>query len=253
MKTKFLFILYICFLAAGHTNAAPVTQDYETANKQYREKKYAEAAVLYENVIKAGGQSPEVFFNLGNAYYKSGLISKAILNYERAKVLNPTDDDIQFNLRLAYSGTVDKIEPIPLLFYQRWWQSFLHILSPSGWGIVSITFIWLTLGLGLFYLFAPTPNAKRNSFLSAMVLLMISLLGFFISYSANDTLNGKNGAIVIESTAYIKSSPDEKSTNLFLLHEGTKVEVMKESDGWKQIRIANGNVGWVQEDQVEMI
>ena len=175
------------------------------------------------------------------------------MNYERAKVLNPSDEDIQFNLRLAYSGTVDKIEPIPLLFYQRWWQTFLHLVNPSVWSWISIGLIWITLVIAVYYLFAPTPNAKRNSFLMAFTLFFVSLIGFYISYSAGAATSSKNGAVVIEATAYIKSSPDEKSTNLFLLHEGTKVDVLEESDGWKQIRIANGNVGWVEESQVEMI
>lgn len=250
-KTALLFFLLI--LAGVRLSADSPAQRYEAANKLYKEKKFEEASSAYESLLKTGVVSPEIYFNLGNAYYKSGQVSKAILNYERAKVLSPSDDDIQFNLRLAYSGTVDKIEPIPLLFYQRWWQSFLHLLSPSGWGLLSIILIWLTLALAIYYLFAPTPNAKRNSFLGALTFFLVSLFGFFISYAAENALNSKNGAIVIESTAYIKSSPEEKSTNLFLLHEGTKVEVLKEAEGWKQIKIANGNVGWVQDGQVEMI
>ncbi|MFN8153443.1 MAG: tetratricopeptide repeat protein [Bacteroidia bacterium] len=250
---KQLNVLLLFIILCHTAGAVGVSERYEAANKLYRGKNYQEAAQQYETLIKEGAVSPEVYFNLGNAYYKSGIVSKAILNYERAKILDPSDEDIQFNLRLAYSGTVDKIEPIPLLFYQRWWLSFLHITSPSGWSWASILCIWLTLVIAIYYLFAPTPNAKRNSFLAAFTFLLISLTGFFISYAAEHALNAKNSAVVMESTAYIKSSPDDKSTNLFLLHEGTKVEVLKEADGWKQIRIANGNVGWVQESQLEMI
>lgn len=252
MKKHTILFLLFGMITVFVTAATPAEQ-YEAANRLYKEKKYNEAAQAYEALLKSGAVSSEVYFNLGNTYYKSGQVSKAILNFERAKVLNPADDDIQFNLRLAYSGTVDKIEPIPLLFYQRWWQSFLHLLTPSGWGTVAIGLIWLTLAIAIYYLFAPTPEAKRNSFLSALTFFLFSLLGFFISFASENGLNNKNGAIVIETSAYIKSSPEEKSTNLFLLHEGTKVEILKESEGWKQIRIANGNVGWVQESQVEMI
>jgi hypothetical protein len=111
----------------------------------------------------------------------------------------------------------------------------------------------MTFLMGLAYLFAKTVNAKRNTFLSMLSLLLLSAFVYFVSYSANKSLNGTHGAIITEATAYIKSSPDAKSTNLFMLHEGTKIEVTDEIQGWKKIKIANGNVGWVEDGKLELI
>jgi tetratricopeptide (TPR) repeat protein len=254
MKKITLFVLINIFFAAGTILAgeAPSVM-YENANKLYRQKDFSNAIEGFEEVLKTGAKSAEIYYNLGNSYYKNGDIPHAILNYERAKKINPGDEDILFNLRLAYSNTVDKIEPIPLLFYQRWWQQFLHLLAPDVWSILTISLFWLTLGIANYYLFAPTMNAKRNSFLMAITFLLVSGFSYFISWSAENAVNSGNSAVVMEPTAYIKSSPDEKSTNLFLLHEGTRVEVTEETDGWKKIKIANGNVGWVMAAQVEVI
>lgn len=232
---------------------AAASQKFEAANKLYREKKFDTAIAAYEELIKTNYESAEVYFNLGNAYYKSGQLANAILNYERSKIIHPNDEDIQHNLRLAYANTVDKIEPIPLLFYQRWWQSFLHLFSPAVWGAISIVLIWVTLVAGLLYLFARTVNAKRNYFLLTTGLLLLSFFIFYISYAAHEVLNDSKGAIITEPSAYIKSSPEEKSTNLFMLHEGTRVEVLEENDGWQRIKIANGNVGWIKGRALEKI
>lgn len=234
---------------AGHTTSA----SFQDANALYRNKRYVDAVASYERLISTGHAPGEVYYNLANAYYKNGRLSKAILHYERAKILLPDDEDVQFNLRLAYAGTVDKIEPVPLLFYQRWWQSFLYLLSPSGWGLLTVVIIWCTLGAGLLYLFAGTINAKRNAFLVACAGLIISLFSSYISYRAEEALRGASGAIVMDPSAYVKSSPDDKSTNLFMLHEGTRVELLEASDGWQRIKIANGNSGWISRSAIEQI
>lgn len=250
---------WLCFVllswAALQTVLANSTAStgFQDANALYRNKRYVDAVAGYERLIKTGYAPGEVYFNLANAYYKNGRLSKAILQYERAKILLPDDEDVQFNLRLAYSGTVDKIEPVPMLFYQRWWQSFLHLCSPSGWGLLTVVLFWCTLGAGLFYLFAGTIHAKRNAFLVAFAGLIISLFSCYISYRAEKALSGTSGAIVMEPTAYVKSSPDEKGTNLFMLHEGTRVELLEESDGWQRIKIANGNSGWISRSVIEKI
>lgn len=256
MKKIFIFLfvhfaVIICIHSA--TADAPASQKFEAANRFYKEKKYDAAISAYTDLINAGNSTAEVYFNLGNAYYKTGQLANAILSYERAKIIQPGDEDVQFNLRMAYANTVDKIEPVPMLFYQRWWQSFLQIVSPAVWGGISVSCIWLTLATGLLYIFARTINAKRNYFLITLGFLAVSLFVVYISYASHEALNGSRGAIITEPSAYIKSSPEEKSTNLFMLHEGTRVELLEESEGWQRIKIANGNVGWVDRNALEKI
>ncbi len=255
MKRQLLtvFILSILFLTCRGKNASDPNLLFGKANQAYAAEKYTDAISMYEELIKSGFIAKEVYFNLGNSYFKEKNISKAVLNYERARVLDPGDEDVNFNLRLAYNNTVDKIEPVPMLFYQRWWESFLKIFSPGTWNIIAILSVWLTLFMAIAYLFAKTPNARRNTFLITFSLLFITSAFYFIGYSSEKATYGNKEAIVITSSSYIRSSPDEKSTKLFMLHEGTKVSIVDEQDDWKRIKIANGNVGWVQGSSLEKI
>jgi hypothetical protein len=226
---------------------------FETANALYRDKNYAKAALLYDSLAAEKGAGAVVYFNAGNAHFKNGDIAKAILNYERARRLAPSDEDILFNLKIAYANTVDKIEPIPLLFYERWWQGFLTMLSPGVWSMLAVAWIWLAAAAGLLYLFAGTVARKRNAFLLALTLLCISLFTYRIAASAELLIHGNTEAVVLEPSTYVRSSPDDASTNLFMLHEGTKVEITERIIGWCRIRIANGNVGWVEDKNIEAI
>lgn len=253
MKKMFFVLLSICLTVSSSVMYADAGLIFEKANKLYREKKYPEAAELYQQIITSGVKSAAVYYNLGNAAYKQGQLSRAILNYERAKRLNPADENIQFNLKLAYSTTTDKIEPIPLLFYQRWWQQFLHLMSASGWAVSAVIGFWLALGSGVLYLTAGSVTRKRNAFLLMAAFFLVSLGMHYFAYASNHLIHGRDAGIIIETSTYVKSSPDEKSTNLFMLHEGTRIEVTDSIAGWKQIRIANGNVGWMEERALEEI
>jgi tetratricopeptide (TPR) repeat protein len=255
MKNTILkyFILIAIFLGNSESFASSSPLLFKKANELYRAKQYKQSIALYDSILKENKTNYLVYYNLGNSHFKQGNIADAVLNYERAKTLNPDDEDINYNLRIAYSNTVDKIEPIPLLFYQRWWQSFLNALPTGVWSVLAVGILWLALATGIAYIFAKTVSFKRNAFLASINLLFLSGACYYISMASHRLIYGNHGAIVMEASAYIKSSPDEKSTNLFMLHQGTKVEVTEEIPGWKKIKIANGNVGWVATDQVEKI
>ena len=249
LKIILLFLLFI-FKSEGATNPVQLFTD---ANKAYRAGRYEIAEAKLEELLKGGHKTAAVFFNLGNCYYKQQDFSHAIINYERAKRMNPLDDDVQYNLKLAYNNTVDKIEPIPQLFYQRWWDIFLNIYSPSGWSWLAIIILWISIGIGAWYLYATTIQTRKRTFLSGSLALVLALFLFFVASCSNKRLNHDKAAIVVEPTAYVRSSPDVKSTNLFMLHAGTRIEIVDQQPGWKQVRIANGNTGWMDEKQVEAI
>lgn len=245
----------LLFILLGNPTAASTSLPllFKKANELYRSKQYEQSIVLYDSILKENKTDYLVYYNLGNSHFKLNHIAKAILNYERAKTLNPDDEDVNYNLKIAYSNTVDKIEPIPLLFYQRWWQSFLNLLPTGVWSILAISLLWISLAVGIAYLFAKTVSFKRNAFLAAINLLFLAGICYYISMASHRLIYGNHGAIVMEPSTYVKSSPDDKSTNLFMLHEGTKVEITEEMEGWKKIKIANGNVGWVATGNVEKI
>lgn len=251
----FAYLLSVIVVATAMGGSPELNPNllFEKGNSAYREKKYDEAITAYEKILEQGFRSDVVYYNLANAYFKDNNLSKAILNYERAKKLNPLDEEINFNLRLAYAATADKIEPLPLLFYERWWKSFVTKLTPTQWSYFAIGCVWLSLVAGIAYLFARTVAFKRNAFLVMVGLLPVAGFFYISAYSADSSFNGKKAAIIIDSNAAIKSSPDIKSTTLFILHEGTRVEITDEMQNWMEIKIANGNVGWIESAKTESI
>lgn len=226
---------------------------FTSANTAYRSGDYKSASVQFEELLKTGNKAHEVYFNLGNSYYKQKEFAKAILNYERAYRMDPSDEDVQHNLRLAYANTIDKIEPVPLLFYERWWENILSSASPGTWAWIAISCLWTGILLAVLYLYSKTINERKRNFLLSGSLIISSLLLFFIAASSYTRLHNEKSAIIMEASAYVKSSPDAKSTNLFMLHEGTRIRIIDELEGWKQIKIANGNVGWIKDGSAEVI
>jgi tetratricopeptide (TPR) repeat protein len=253
LSTGFRIIVLLVFVSVNARSATNPAQLFSEANKSYRAGRYEIAEAKLEELLKGGHKTAAVYFNLGNCYYKQQDFAHAILNYERAKRMNPLDDDIQYNLKLAYNNTVDKIEPIPRLFYERWWEIFLNYFSPSGWSWIAIVVLWLAIGFGAWYLYAGTIATRKSTFLTGTSLFFMALFLFFVASCSNKRLNHDKAAIVTEPTAYVRSSPDTKSTNLFMLHAGTRIEIIDQQPGWKQIRIANGNVGWMDDKQLDAI
>lgn len=252
MKPVFSILLLLIL----HSNLFAETATplkFRDANTAYRKGNYDTAAQLYEQVLKDGLKSGELYYNLGNSYYKTGETARAILAYERAKKFIPDDEDLAYNLRMAYSNTVDKIEPVPQLFYQRWWTQFLNLTSPGIWAILAVACIWIAAGLAAWYLYAGSVMARKITFLGSGIVLFTGLILFILAGSAYHRLHNNDGAVVMEPSAVIRSSPDEKSTTLFMLHGGTKIQVLDELGNWKQIRIANGNTGWISSTSIELI
>jgi len=247
-----LIILSSCLFSDAANNIT-AEQQYDKASKLYKSGNYAEASMQYQNLVNDGKRSTALFFNLANCYYKTGDYAKAILNYERAKKISPADEDIEYNLKLANAKASDKIDPIPQLFYEKWWSIFITTFSPTEWAAFAIITLWIAVGIFLIYLFAKTVEKKKKSFYATTIVFAISVCLFIVARSANKLIYNYSFAIIMDSSAYAKSAPDEKGTNLFLLHNGTKVEVIEEQEGWKKIKIANGNTGWMANAALENI
>jgi len=254
---KFLYsFLLIAFFSINFSTslfAQTPQATFELANKAYVEKNYEKAIGFFENLVKSEQVSAEVYYNLGNTYYKSGNYALAILNYERAKKLKPSDADIDFNLRLANLNTIDKIEPAPQVFYEKWWNDFVNghsIESHAKWGL---EFIWMALFISLLYVFINNSAVKRITFFAAFILLCCGIFSIYLSQKQMTEMQDSKSAIIIPTSAYVRASPDENSINLFMLHSGTKVTVIDELQNWKRIRIANGNEGWITTGTIEVI
>ena len=224
------------------------------ADALYSSGEYGQALHTYEFILATRGVSSELYYNIGNCYYKMNNIAKALLNYERALLLNPNDDDTHFNLELAKSKTIDKITPLSEFFFVSWSRWFMNLLDTNTWAILSVvSFICLIVCL-LFCFFYHQIVIRKVFLLASIVCLILCITSNLSSYAQKKKMIDRNKAIVIQPTVTVKSTPDFSGTDLFVLHEGVKVEI---KDGtmseWKEIRLEDGNVGWIPSKSIEVI
>ena len=251
MKRFFAIILLVLpfFLSAQDENI----QDWEKANAFYTTGEYQKAISLYEQILASGHESAKLYFNLGNAYYKANDINNAILNYERAKLLAPQDKDIDFNLQIANQFVVTSINALPQPFFVRWRESVINSYPADTWAIISAgAFLFFLVLLG-FFIFSRVVSLRRLSFWLGILVIIFS--GFAFSFAARQKkkLVQRNHAIVFCPRVTVKSSPAESGTDLFLIYEGLKVEITDSLNNWKEIKLADGNEGWLPDSCIVKI
>lgn len=242
---------------AETTSSAAMPQDnnarWEAANSAYNEGHYGQAAELYEAILAQQSHSAKVYFNLANAYFKQYMLGKAILNYNRALRLAPTDEDIQHNLEYAEQATKDRIEEIPEFFLTSWVKAVRNMLSCDGWAALSIVMLILALSAALFYLLAERLSLRKAGFYVMCIAGIMFILTTLFASQEHSQIVERNEAIVMSSSVSIKSSPDSAATELFLLHEGTKLFLGQSIDQWVEVRIADGRKGWIESSRIERI
>ena len=247
----FVLISLTSYLLPLTSHAAPVTK--AQADSAYARENYQQAITDYETLLK-GGVSADLYYNLGNAYYRTDNITKAVLNYERALLLSPGDADIRFNLQMARSKTIDKITPESEMFFVTWYHSLVNIMSVDAWARTALIALAIAIILALAYLFSERMWLRKLGFFGALFLLVVFLLSNIFAFQQKRKLTHRTGAIIMSSAATIKSTPSKNGTDLFILHEGTKVTVTDDSmKGWKEIRVDDGKEGWVEDKQIEVI
>jgi len=226
---------------------------FRQANEAYSKGDFQTAAGVYEELLKANGESATVYYNLGNSYYKLNKIAPSILNYERALLLEPGNADIRFNLEIAKLKAVDKIEPVGNFFLTDWFRDIQNLLSTDAWSVFSIIcFILLITCLFLFF-FSRRIFIKKLGFYAGIALLICVILGNTFAYNQKKKLTKRDAAIIFAPTTTIKSSPDNSGTDLFILHEGTKVKLKSKLGDWNEIVTADGNVGWIKNSEMMVI
>jgi len=254
---KLLVISYWLLVVVGFipvsTFALEPSVEYQKANNLYQKNSFDSAAKIYEKLISEEYHSTEVYFNLGNCYYKTNKTAKAILNYERALKLKPNDEDILFNIKIAQLKVVDKIETVPEIFYVRWANHLSSIFSIDGWGKLITIGVWLMFLFAAVYALSQKPALKKVSLLLSFIFLIFTFLVWFLAKQYYETSKINKSAIILSESVYVKSSPGENNTDLFLLHEGTKASILDEFENWEKIKIANGSVGWVKKNDLEEI
>jgi len=249
MKRIFYTILAILFTITVFAQADLL----QKANEHYTKNEFKQAIDVYNQILMTNMESPEVYFNLGNAYYKTGQYTLSILNFERAKLLAPDDEDISFNLQVANQKVVDSIQELPGIFIVRWWNSLINSQTTDTWALLSIiSFIVFLVMMG-FYFFAGTSEVKRITFWSACLLILLTISSWTFAGKQKNRLVNHTYAIVMEPTVTVKSSPSATGTNLFVIHEGLKVKITDKLGDWVEISLADGNKGWLLTESIERI
>ncbi|MFW6267545.1 MAG: tetratricopeptide repeat protein, partial [Marinilabiliaceae bacterium] len=194
-----------------------------------------------------------LYYNLGNAYYKTGELPRAILNYERALLHAPQDKDIRHNLELAYSQTTDEIERVDAFFLTEWYRDLRNLNDSDGWALWSVgCFILVLISLGIYFYGRNVP-LKKIAFALSFIFLITSGITFAFSARQKEKLTEESHAIIFTPSVNIKSSPDQSGTNLFVLHEGTKVELLNKIGEWWNVKLEDGSEGWIHESDIEII
>lgn len=245
----FLFLFSYCF---GFANIE-AENAFIKGNASYKKGDYTKAINEYEQILKSNNESSEIYYNLGNSYYKLKQIPNAILNFERALQLSPNDEDIINNLQIANTQIVDKIDAVPQLFIIEWIKNVQSSFNSSAWGVLTIVFFWLSIICLFIFLMFYSSIIRKTSIPVASLFLIFAIITFSFASISKKNEDNSDSAIIMSPSAYVKSSPDDKSTDLFILHEGTKIKILDEVGDYKNIKLADGRVGWILKSMIEKI
>ena len=223
------------------------------ADSSYVEEHYQQAAQQYEQLLKQG-VSAELYYNLGNCYYRMDNMTHAVIAYERALLLSPGDKDIRFNLQMARSKTIDKITPESEMFFVTWYRALVNIQSVDAWARLALIALALAIVLALAYLFAERIWLRKVGFFGALALLVVFVVSNLFAWQQKKAIDHPTGAVIISSAVNIKSTPSKNGTDLFILHEGTRVTITDRSmRDWREVRVGDGKQGWLETKDLEEI
>jgi tetratricopeptide (TPR) repeat protein len=251
MKKIIALIIFLApfFLNAQESNTAL----WEKANQLYSGEKYEEALNSYLQIANSGESSAKLYYNIGNAFYKTGDANNAILYYERAKLLAPNDEDIDFNLQVANQFVVTKTKELPQPFFHRWKNTLVNKYPVDTWAAISIvSFLLFLLLFGLFF-FSKSSRTKRLSFWAAILAVIFSGITYSLASHQKKKISDHKQAIVFCPRVTVKSSPSETGTSIFLIYEGVKVNITDSLNTWTEIKLSDGNEGWLPDSCIVRI
>ena len=251
-KIKYVFVA-LCLMIAVNLSANSNALLWNSANDAYSMGQYETALNDYLKIEENGVHSYKLYYNIGNAYYKTGSMGKAILYYEKALKLNPAGEDAKTNLQIARLQTLDKIEVVPEFILSTWIKEIRNMISSNGWAYVSVALFAVVALLMLLFKFAPTTGQRKFSFVMACIVFLFAIFAVIFAANLRANANSENEAIVMVPVSNVKSAPNATGNNLFILHEGSKVEILEEAGKWCRIEISDGRQGWMQMNDVEVI
>ena len=248
--SSFVLVFIIGFAMIFEVGAQKPEELLAKANSLYNENSFDSALVVYKDIIEQGYSSSTLYYNIGNTYYKLRNYPLAIYYYEKSLKLDPNNDDTKHNIEIAQLFITDKIEAVPELFIKTWWNNLSNTFTLNAWSIITLVLFGFSIICIFFYITAKTRGLKKSMFFIGLLLILLTICSFSISAEKYNYLNTNNEGIIIIPTITIKSSPSSSSVDLFVLHEGSKVKILDNADGWEKIKIANGSIGWLPTSSV---
>ncbi len=228
-------------------------ENLDSANASYARGDFENSIGLYESIIEEGYVAAQLYYNLGNAYYKVNEIAWAILFYERAKKLDPIDEDIDYNLSLAKLRTIDKIETIPTFFITDITEDLSNKYSVDKWALIAGAAMWLSIILFAAFVVVNSTSLRKLLFWSSLVILIVGLTSTGMAHRKYSIVFEQREGIVFSPSIVVQSAPGENGNDLFVLHEGTKVSVSEEIGDWSKIKLSDGSIGWLPATTIKII
>tara|TARA_R110002072_G_scaffold22615_1_gene79273 strand:- start:91754 stop:92503 length:750 start_codon:yes stop_codon:yes gene_type:complete len=226
---------------------------FEQGKERYKEGKFQEAVDSWMKILNSGEHSANLYFNLGNAHYKLNNIGPSIYYYEKALQLDPNDSDIKTNLAFAEHAKIDAIEPLPKTVFAKWYATTSGILSFNGWAIAAVAFSVLFTILFLTYYFSVSERKKRLLFGGALFSILFLIISLAMAFQIQSDTRKDKPAIIFAESIEVKSEPNMGSELAFVLHEGTKVQIIDQDESWVRIELSNGKDGWIPLSDIKQL
>jgi len=252
-KKNLIVTAILCLSAGSLAYGQDIDSLWQKGNEAFASEQWQSALDCYSTIENHNLQSDNLYYNIGNTYFKMGDNAHAILYFEKAIKLNPSNSDAKNNLSIANQFTLDKIEVVPEFFVTTWMYNLRNTLNPNGWAKLSLVLLFVSAVLLLLFKFAQSLNIRKTSFILSLVILVLSICSFIFSIMQKAQVNRTDSAIVTSPVSSVKSSPADGGNSIFVLHEGTKVRLLDNVGDWDKIEIADGRQGWVKTTTLENI
>ncbi|MRR18928.1 hypothetical protein EG827_01915 [bacterium] len=252
MRRVIIVHIILIFCLANMAGQSP-EERYKQAGELYSSGDYPGAAALYRKLYEEGFRSSDLFYNAGNAFFKTGDNASAILFYERAKLIAPADEDIDYNLQIARSRITDRFETVPQLFFVRWFDFLSLLASTNAWAVTALVMFVLALLLAVIFLTKARARGRLLSFWLALAAIVLSVIMVLLALRNNSLVNNNTKAVITCSIVTGRSAPGEGGSELFVIHSGTTVTVEQELGEFLEVKLPDGNKGWIRGDCMEKI
>ena len=249
---SFTFVILLLFPSSNICTQTPEMQ-FQDANNLFQSKKYEQATEVYESLIQSGNQSGELHLNLGNTYFRLNNLGKAILNYERALILNPNLEDAQYNLKIANQNQANELETLQPFFLEKWWENARQTLSEGTWSFSGFTNALVRNRRFCDLVLANERTQRKKGFVAGIILIILSMLPFSLASSRAKFEQSTGKVILLEKSIALKSGPDEASTDIIQIYEGLKMNLLDRIGEWHKVKLYNGEQGWLPEGSFEEI